>query len=323
MSEANHPAAEIVAIALRKIRKVANTRKFAKLSEDCKVFLDDIQRIIPPPGQKQEPAMTGTPTSTRAAASSSPFMPASSSPKKTAGSAEQTSNTVAQNPAALETSNQSGGSGSPRSARAGTGPDSPRHLSTAAAEDNSITAVSEAASTQSPALDTSGLPALSVLAKAGNSEPTSQPPSPLKSGFKPQGSIEQADDAQASQLNQTPSLEAVAVSFPDLVPRSETALSDAASLKIVAIMRLAVESQKPEVIEVALDCLQKLIAFRFLQGSVYAITMPSTGKDPETGGQMQARATYDLDAHVLQVDIAEGLSRVVFHVCVMCECQHD
>ncbi len=34
---------------------------------------------------------------------------------------------------------------------------------------------------------------------------------------------------------------------------------------MLGIFRLAVETQRPEVIEVALDCIQKLIAFRFLQ----------------------------------------------------------
>lgn len=44
----NHPAAEIVAIALRKIRKVANHKKYVKLTDACKDFLDNIQIIIPP-----------------------------------------------------------------------------------------------------------------------------------------------------------------------------------------------------------------------------------------------------------------------------------
>lgn len=279
MSEANHPAAEIVAIALRKIRKVANSRKFAKLSEDCKVFLDDIQRIIPPPGQKQEPAPAVTPTGARAAAASSPFLPASASPKKPVGSAEQAS--AVSGSATIEASSYA----------QGVAPDSPRSLGpgvgTATLQGSSSTASTEPSSSQVIMFDSTGLPALSVQAKEGNGVSISQPASPLKSGYRPQATLEQLDGSQGTQPSQAVQPEAAAVSFPDLVPRSETALSDAASLQIVAIMRLAVESQKPEVIEVALDCLQKLIAFRFLQGSVYAITMPPSGKDPETGGCSQ------------------------------------
>lgn len=294
MSEANHPAAEIVAIALRKIRKVANSRKFAKLSEDCKVFLDDIQRIIPPPGQKQEPAPAVTPTSARAAAASSPFLPASASPKKLVGAAEQAPLSGASGSATIE----------PSSYAQGVAPDSPRLVApgggAATLQGSSSTASIEPSSSQVTMFDSTGLPALSVQAKEGNGVSISQPASPLKSGYRPQATLDQVDGSQGAQPSQAPQPEAAAVSFPDLVPRSETALSDAASLQIVAIMRLAVESQKPEVIEVALDCLQKLIAFRFLQGSVYAITMPPSGKDPETGGWSQVGVMCNLGTVLVQ-----------------------
>lgn len=267
MSEANHPAAEIVAIALRKIRKVANSRKFAKLSEDCKVFLDDIQRIIPPPGQRPDTATAVTPTGTQAASTSNPFLTGNASPQRSAGEAD--------------TSNHSTGRGSPRSL-----PEVPNDsFSTAAAEDSSTGNLSDASSAHAAILDTAGLPALTIRATAGNGLPSSQPASPQASGTSAQAAYEQAGISQGSNApSQAPRFETAPLSFPDLVPRSETALGDAASLQIVAIMRQAVESQKPEVIEVALDCLQKLIAFRFLQGSVYAISMPATNRDSESGG---------------------------------------
>eukprot|EP00198_Chlamydomonas_reinhardtii_P005607 XP_001694943.1 SEC7/BIG-like ARF-guanine nucleotide exchange factor [Chlamydomonas reinhardtii] len=76
--------------------------------------------------------------------------------------------------------------------------------------------------------------------------------------------------------------------LPDLVPRTATALPDPVCDRILGIFRLAVDTQRPEVIEVALDCIQKLVAFRFMQGAVYAVNAEraqGAGKDGDDAGE--------------------------------------
>jgi hypothetical protein len=50
-----------------------------------------------------------------------------------------------------------------------------------------------------------------------------------------------------------------------LTPRSEMAISDAAAGAVMRVFRLAVETGRAQIVEVVLDCIQKLIAFKFLQ----------------------------------------------------------
>ncbi|GFH13961.1 brefeldin A-inhibited guanine nucleotide-exchange 2-like, partial [Haematococcus lacustris] len=76
--------------------------------------------------------------------------------------------------------------------------------------------------------------------------------------------------------------------LPDLVPRTATALSDPVLTKIVNVMRLAIQTERPNIIEVALDCLQKLIAFRFMQGAVYALNVDKSSHDTEAAEPLPA-----------------------------------
>ena len=54
--------------------------------------------------------------------------------------------------------------------------------------------------------------------------------------------------------------------------------------RVLAVLRLAIETDRPAVVEVALDCIQKLIAFQFLQGAAYVIDLDKqTGMTEATG----------------------------------------
>eukprot|EP00798_Chlamydomonas_sp_ICE-L_P027641 gene27641-7279_t len=60
MDSISHPAAEIVAIALRKVIKNAHARKNSTLIEECKLFLENIH-IIVPAGPSRPSSLTSTP----------------------------------------------------------------------------------------------------------------------------------------------------------------------------------------------------------------------------------------------------------------------
>lgn len=256
MATMNHPAAEIVAIALRKIRKVANNRKFAKLTDACKEFLDNIQIIIPP---LPEGVYAGAKTLTTS--------------HSNAGLSEQV---TGQDYAASEP-------GSP--------PSSP---SRRASQDGALSRLQHATSAHSSvAVSTGGEVQGDANAAAGGegSATVSRVSSAAQLGPGEGASTGDAATAttpaqvQAAQSSVTDSTTDAASNmldeYPELAARTETALPLVTCRAIVDVMRLAVETQRPDVIEIALDCIQKLIAFRFLQGSVYAINADKPGKDSE------------------------------------------
>jgi hypothetical protein len=62
------------------------------------------------------------------------------------------------------------------------------------------------------------------------------------------------------------------------------ALSDAAALAVLRVLRLAVVTARPPLVEVALDLLHKLIALRFLQGAAHSVSA-DRGDASGTGSQ--------------------------------------
>eukprot|EP00879_Flechtneria_rotunda_P009955 GHRR01010411.1.p1 GENE.GHRR01010411.1~~GHRR01010411.1.p1 ORF type:complete len:1258 (+),score=566.72 GHRR01010411.1:286-4059(+) len=59
----------------------------------------------------------------------------------------------------------------------------------------------------------------------------------------------------------------------DLAQRTETAISDAAAVAVMQVLHMAVATLKPNILEVALDLIHKLIAFRYLQGAAHNVQM--------------------------------------------------
>ena len=66
-------------------------------------------------------------------------------------------------------------------------------------------------------------------------------------------------------------------------------LADGAALEIMLILKDAVDTNRPPILELVLDCLQKLISFNLLQGSVSILT-PKKGEDSRENEESVARA---------------------------------
>jgi hypothetical protein len=239
-----HPAAEIVAIALKKICKVANSRKYSKLHEECRLFLDELHLIIPAAGTAGGTRLlvygrsdTGSTTdlASQAAATAGTSRRASvdgrsaaAAPTPTPPPEEEATDTGTAKPPAADEA-QAGGAGAPQDADA----PPPAH---------------EGATPTAEGQDAAG-------------------PAPEAAAEAPSGASAQADAAATAAPAPAPARPPPPPEpeLPDLVPRTATALPDPVCDRILGIFRLAVDTQRPEVIEVALDCIQKLVAFRFMQ----------------------------------------------------------
>jgi hypothetical protein len=84
-----------------------------------------------------------------------------------------------------------------------------------------------------------------------------------------------------------------------LAPRTATALPDAACSKVLGIMQKSVDTGKAAIIEIALDCIQKLVAFSFLQGAVYAIDCGSSKDVLDAGEHAPLSFLLPLCAHLV------------------------
>ncbi|KAG2453172.1 hypothetical protein HYH02_002496 [Chlamydomonas schloesseri] len=267
-----HPAAEIVAIALKKICKVANSRKYSKLHEECRLFLDELHLIIPAAGTAGGTRLlvygrsdTGSTTdlASQAAATAATSRRASvdgrsaaAAPTPTPPPEEENPGAVTPKPPATDEA-QAGTPGAPEDAAA---QQAAQEAATPAADGQDAAAPPPDAAAEAP-------PGASSQPDAAAPAAAVPPPAPARPPPPPEPEL------------------------PDLVPRTATALPDPVCDRILGIFRLAVDTQRPEVIEVALDCIQKLVAFRFMQGAVYAVNAeraPGAGKDGEDGESGQA-----------------------------------
>ncbi|KAG2437305.1 hypothetical protein HXX76_005962 [Chlamydomonas incerta] len=259
-----HPAAEIVAIALKKICKVANSRKYSKLHEECRLFLDELHLIIPAAGTAGGTRLlvygrsdTGSTTdlASQAAATAATSRRASVDGRAAAAAAAATPPPEAATPDA----------GTPKPPAA----DEPLAGASGAPEDAAQPAAQEGATPAAEGQDAAA-PAPQAAAEA-----------PSEAAAPPDVAAPVAAAPARPAAPPEPEL-------PDLVPRTATALPDPVCDRILGIFRLAVDTQRPEVIEVALDCIQKLVAFRFMQGAVYAVNAeraPGAGKDGDDAGE--------------------------------------
>eukprot|EP00775_Hariotina_reticulata_P008270 gene8270-8458_t len=64
----------------------------------------------------------------------------------------------------------------------------------------------------------------------------------------------------------------------ELVKRTDSAISDAAAMEVLKVLQLAVDTSRPNIVEVSLDLIHKLIAFRqvapwYLQGAAHHVLM--------------------------------------------------
>jgi hypothetical protein len=242
-----HPAAEIVAIALRKICKVANSRKYAKLHEECRLFLDELHLIIPAAGTAGGPRLLIYGRSDVGSTVDLSAQAGSSSRRSSMDGRAQPPSVVAH--AAAE---DTGGAAQPRVSQA--------------AEAQAAFVVAE---DEAPGSSGTEAPPGTAAGGEPTGEPRRVPPSSSPSasqlaarelghGARRSNELDSRPGPAGSQSVDEPEL-------PDLVPRTDTALPDPVCDRIIGIFRLAVDTMRPEVIEVALDCIQKLVAFRFLQ----------------------------------------------------------
>ncbi|GAX80611.1 hypothetical protein CEUSTIGMA_g8046.t1 [Chlamydomonas eustigma] len=256
----NHPAAEIVVIALRKICKLAVGKKHADLVESCKQFIDNIQDIVPSDSNGRNTA------SATEAINSNPSL-----------------QEALKEAADEDLQGQEGKTGIEGSNLATAGSLANQHESLPAAVDlqlrvSSVKAHFEAADLAEAAV---------VSFESGEGISSSQMSSDLATANVTDNSTHErpsltSDNASALLNSGVSAVEAVSAAatadlLPDIVPRTDTALPDASCSRILAILRLAVETERPNIIEIALDCIQKLIAFKFLQGAAYAIDLDKQG----------------------------------------------
>ncbi len=254
-----HPAAEIVAIALRKICKVANSRKYAQLQEEAKLFLDELHLIIPAAGTAGGSRLLIYGKGAGASTADLPGLGggAQSAPRSQRGSVD------GRNPPPEE-----GPPGTPKAAQPAEGADA----GGADAADQPTDSTAPAHGQQSARPSAGGSePAPAPETPTAQEPQPQQPPPPgqdAAEGSSPPAAAAPPAPAGPSATSRTataPSTPPPELDLPEMVPRTDSALPDPVCDRIVGIFRLAVETQRPEVIEVAVDCLQKLIAFRFMQ----------------------------------------------------------
>ena len=261
----NHPAAEIVAIALRKICKLANNRKWATLLDESKEFLASIQKIIPPLADKTsspDPSLRGEQHGHRHTVSTNPTVQVDDAASDLLEVSE-----LAETPGDPSVHGSALGDALGSAAAAAAAAAAPPPPPTTEAE-------AEAGSLEKQ--DTPTAIPLSFLTAADDLSST-----PMASQLLPDTEVPvdvQPEAAEASTSDPAPApAPPPPPLLPDLVPRTDASLSDDVLTQIIRLMRLAVETEKPNVIEVALDCVQKLVAFQFMQGTVYVLNVEKAG----------------------------------------------
>ena len=79
----------------------------------------------------------------------------------------------------------------------------------------------------------------------------------------------------------------------------------------MAILRLAVESRKVQLVDIALDLIQKLIAHQHIQGPVFSISHRR-----ETGGKAEKRRLTEDDEDLETAGADSSLPQVLPHPCL-------
>lgn len=225
--QAQHPAAEIVAIALKKIISKSDPKRHQDIIDECNQFLAGIHQIIPAhppaatPGQQQQQQKAGP-------------------------------DAVGQEQGSTQAHGNVGEAGKLQEKE-----HAPRPAQTSAGEQGTQQQQEQNSQSEERASDTKAEGASHAQAQAS--------PDPAHA---PSASSEQQPEAEGSK----PPTQATAIPAAySLAPRTPAALPDAVCSRVLTIMQRAGDTGKAQVIEVVLDCLQKLVAFSFLQGAVYAL----------------------------------------------------
>ncbi|GIL58908.1 hypothetical protein Vafri_13917, partial [Volvox africanus] len=259
-----HPAAEIVSIALRKICKIANSRKYAKLHEECRLFLNELHLMIP---------AAGTAGGNRLLIYGRSDVGSTVELSGQAGNALSRRDSNDGRVQGAQPGDDAAASANPRTPDSAAG-----QPAFGEAEDETGAPAAE------PATGSSGGGEQQRPAQPTSPSPHSHRPGPERTLSSEQEGLRSAPGRSLNHLQSS-----VDPELPDLAPRTDSALTDPVCDRIIGIFRLAVDTMRPEVIEVALDCIQKLVAFRFLQGAVYAVDTERTasgrgGDDAGAGG---------------------------------------
>ncbi len=235
------PAAEIVAIAIRKIVQRLDAKKQQDVLEDCKSFLASIHQIIPAHPEQQP----GTLSLSSSAAASLP-----TSPQARDGQQQEEEQQQQQQQEGQQTQREN---------------------------------VAEAA----PLQDQEAAPPATPV-KAGNTQDGGVPETPTQAPEEQgaEGTPLKPWSAQMPQAGQP----AIPLAY-SLAPRTATALPDTVCSKVLAILQRAADTGKAAVIEIVLDCLQKLVAFSFLQGAVYAVDVGDS-KDTLDAGVLLSGSSF-------------------------------
>ena len=266
--ERSHPAAEIVAISLRKIVKLSNNKKHPQLHDEIKLFLDNIQQLIPAVPSPPEASSLGS------ALASNPSLQAAlkETPDDAAMVPPSHGRSISMVPPAESTSSSSLNLQLRVSSLAKAHFEAD-DIAAAAVEFTQDGAAAEA----SPAATPPDAPPSPPAPPAGGAtgEGSQGPPNPPPQPFHHHHHSQSSSGVLSSGISALDAVSAGATAalMTDIVPRTETALPDEVLSRVLAVLRLAVESDRPNIIEVALDCIQKLIAFKFLQGAAYAIDL--------------------------------------------------
>jgi hypothetical protein len=267
----NHPAAEIVAIALRKVQKLAAGKKHQQLLDACKDLLDNLPAVVAPHATRE------------AAAGAAPQAPAEGSTWHEGGGTHESASNA---PGSAHGGGSSMHAPTESSEQRLTEVASVKaHFETAPEDIVKATAEYNAAD---PTPEGVPLPATAEMelptAASGPDAPAAPAPTaapaPVPAVPSPPRPVGD-DTVLSSGVTALDAVSAAATAdlLPDIVQRTDTALPDSACARILSVLRLAVETDRPLIIEVALDCIQKLIAFKFLQGAAYAIDLEKQGVD--------------------------------------------
>lgn len=305
----HHPAAEIVSIALRKIIKSNTGRKHASLTQECKELLESIHVIIPP-----------------LSAHSAAVVPPRISPTKdsTVSLEGQAAGATAEDNVSEPGSDTSGVSQS-RLADKSPDPQTPLEHRLIVERKSSLAHRDSESSFEKAEAAYANINAKPEVEDGGASEaseaPTAQQQEDEAAALASCAAEEHARQQEHDRLQHEKQLQervnadekeqsaSQLTLFPqDLHPRTEEAISDAAAKAVTKVMRMAVDTAKPPIVEVALECLQKLVAFRFLQGAVYSLLIDKPTKEGsvDTG---EARSVHDPSSVTPQAEAIELMCR--------------
>ncbi|WIA22572.1 hypothetical protein OEZ86_009559 [Tetradesmus obliquus] len=275
----HQPAAELISNALHKIKKLAGGRKHAELSQQCQGLIDSIHEVLSPEFAARAAAQPKAAAQAEAvAAADEPATPAADSAAGTAEQPEQdtTSGRAASSSGGVAAAEPPDSNGSPA----------------AAADDSAAAAAAAAAAGTAESADAATAEAEAAAAEAAAAAAALEKRA--------------ADAARLAAAVQLPQLQP-----QDLVQRTDSAISDAAATSVMQVLQLAVDTLRPNIVEVTLDLIHKLIAFRYLQGAAHNVQADRHDEDA-AGDSKQPKSAA--------AEAAQQLTPQALAVQLICRC---